>query len=139
MENNGTLPSEDSKTAIGLRDGQFDYPSTRGQGYDLIDYQRRAPMIAGKPGELRTVSLKIKDLPDIVIGDLNRAHQEGNLAEEVNRHLNLLEAGRHVDKGTLGRLRDYQSQLVGHPGPDGETLECITETLKTLRCTERGL
>jgi hypothetical protein len=81
----------------------------------------------------------MRELPDVIRQDLNRAHREGNLREEVSRHLTLLEAGRYVDPGTLGMLRKYQGELTGHPGPDGETLECITETLKTLRCTERGL
>jgi hypothetical protein len=50
-----------SKTAIKVVNGNFDYPSTRGKGYDPIDYQRRAPTVAGKLGALETVTIKMRD------------------------------------------------------------------------------
>lgn len=125
------------KTAIGVVNGRFDYQAMRGKGYDPIDYPRRAPMVGGKIGALQITTVKMRELPDMLIHDLNSAHQGGYLREELNHHLGLLEGLKVVDPGTLRLLRSFAGDLVGHPGPDGETLESINEVLRTLRPEER--
>jgi len=128
---------QNSKPDIRVVNGQFDYPSTRGRGFDPIDYPRRAPMVGGKVGAPQIVAIKMRELPDLIMRDLKYAHQEGQLREELKRHLDLLEANQFVDKGTLTLLRDFESHLVGRAGPDAETLKGVTEVIKTLRPTER--
>lgn len=131
------LPTKERKLAIGATDGRFVYPSTAGKGFDPIDYPRRAPMVGGKPGAIQNTTLKMKELPDMLIHDLNDAYQQGQLRTELSRHLGLLEGLQLVDAGTLKMLRLYERDLTGHSGPDGDTLECVSEVLRTLRPEER--
>jgi hypothetical protein len=126
------------KTALTSVDGKsFDYVSTKGKGYEQITYQRRAPMVGGKIGALNSTTVKMKDLPSVLIHDLNAAHKDGNLREELGRHLAYLEENKIVDPNTLGMLRGYQRDLLGLHEPDAEILDCVTGVIQSLRPTER--
>jgi hypothetical protein len=130
-------PDEESAIRISDDGRGFDYPSTRAEGHDTIEYARRAPSIAGKPGALQNTSVKMRDLPGKIVGDLTAAHRDGNLRAELDRHLSFLEANEYADKGTLAILRNYQADLTGLYEPDSETLDCITGVIQTLRPEER--
>ena len=141
MAKDKTLPApvRDQKTAIGISDDGrgFDYPSTRAEGHDSIEYARRAPSIGGKPGALTPHTTKMKDLPGALIHDLTAAHRDGNLREELDRHLSFLDESGLVDGGTLQILKGYQNDLLGVHEADSETLDCITGVIQTLRPEER--
>jgi hypothetical protein len=112
-------------TAIGLHNGTFDYPCSRGLGVDLIDYTRRNP----HPTE-RTplpVRLKMRDLPHSIIRDLKDASRSGELREELHRHIDLLEQNQYADKGTISLLRGYESDMTGHRDCDADSfLDTLT-------------
>ena len=123
------------KTAVATADGKFNYPSSKGLGIEQVSYLQRAPMVAGKIGGLRSVTVKMKDLPGELINDLAGAHRDGNLREELGRHLSFLEKNQIADKGTLQILRGFEKDLLGLHQPDAGTLDCITGVIQSLRPT----
>lgn len=135
--NNKDVIEHNRKTALTSVNGQFSYPSAKGKGVEQVTYLRRAPMVAGKVGALNGTTVKAKDLPGVLISDLNAAHRDGNLREELGRHLDFLEANQYVDPGTLKMLKGYQRDLLGLHEPDAGTLDCITGVIQSLRPEER--
>jgi len=121
------------KTALTSVDGEFDYPSAKGKGVEQVTYLRRAPMVGGKIGALQTVTIQMRHLPDTLVRDLNAAHRDGNLREELGRHLAYLEENKIVDPNTLGMLKGYQRDLLGLHEPDAATLDCSTGVIQSLR------
>jgi hypothetical protein len=132
------LPGTDSKTAIAVNaHGEFIYPSSRGLGHEQVSYPQRLPSVAKQPTAFRVISVKAKDLPGRLIGDLREAYRSGHLPEELSRQLDFLESSGGIDTGTLKFLKGFRADLTGHPGPDGETLESITAVIQSLKPTER--
>ena len=115
------------KTAIGNFNGRFDYPSSRGLGIDLIDYQRRNP----HPQERTPIPLRIKmrDLPASITRDLRDAARKGELRGELGRHIGLLEKGGFADANTIKLLRGYETGLTGHPHKDADQLDTIINVI----------
>lgn len=122
------------KTAIGHLDGRFDYPSSRGLGVDVIQYQRRNP----HPTERNPlpVSLKMRDLPHLIVRDLKDAARAGELREELHRNIALLERNQYADEGTIKLLRGYESDLTGHPRRDSDQLNTICDVIGMCGPTE---
>jgi hypothetical protein len=134
-----TMPHNDPAGAIGVSaDGKsLDYPSSKHSGVNIVAYPRRLPSIAHQPARFQAHQLKLRDLPSALVRDLTIAHREGNLREELDRHLTYLEKNAMVDKGTLKMLRAAGEDLTGHRGADEDTLDGITEIFKTMQCSQR--
>lgn len=117
-------------TMIGVFDGHFDYPSSRGLGVDVVDYLRRNP----HPQEHNPlpVKTKMRDLPHLIVRDLEDAAAKGELREELGRHIGLLEKNGYADQSTIRLLRDYERELTGHPACDRDQLDTITAVIHTL-------
>jgi hypothetical protein len=124
------VDGHNSKTAIGSFNGTFDYPSSRGLGIDVIDYQRRNPHPSEKtPLPIR---IKMKDLPHSINRDLRDAARKGELREELNRHIGLLETNKLADVGTIKLLRGHERELTGHAACDLDELDIISDVIGTL-------
>lgn len=121
-------------SALGVVDGHFDYPSSRGLGIDTVSYLRRNP----HPTERHPlpVKLKMKDLPGLIVRDLRDATRKGELREELGRHIGLLEKNQFADSGTIKLLRGYESDLTGHPGCDADQLDTIEAVI--LSCSPKA-
>ena len=116
-------------TAIGSLDGHFDYPSSRGLGVDVVQYWRRNPHpVEHDPLPVR---IKMKDLPGLIVRDLEDAARKGELRQELGRHIDLLEKNRYADPSTIRMLRGYERDLTGHPACDADQLDTITAVIHT--------
>ena len=123
------VDAHNGPTAIGSLNGNLDYPSSRGLGVDVIDYQRRNP----HPQE-RTplpVKIKMKDLPYLIVGDLEDAARKGELRQELGRHIDLLAKNRYADEGTIKLLRGYECELTGHAACDRDQLDAIVAVVNS--------
>jgi hypothetical protein len=120
----------DKKTAIGFHNGRWDYPSSKGQGVDVISYSRRNP----HPTERNPlpVQIKMRDLPHLINRDLRDAARKGELREELGRHIGLLEKNQYADAGTIKMLRGYERDLTGHRDCDADQLDVISSVIGTL-------
>jgi hypothetical protein len=115
---------------VGELNGNLDYPSSRGLGVDVVSYLRRNP----HPTEHNPlpVKIKMKDLPGLIVRDLEDAASKGELREELGRHIGLLEKNHFADEGTIRLLRGYEGELTGHPACDRDQLDVITAVVQTL-------
>jgi hypothetical protein len=122
--------SYDTRTDIGSLGGNFDYPSSRGQGVDVIDYQRRNP----HPQEHAPlpVRIKVKDLPHLIVRDLEDAARAGELRQELQRHIDQLAKNQYADEGTIKLLRQFEGDLTGHAACDRDQLDAISAVVQTL-------
>jgi hypothetical protein len=123
----------DKARRIGSFNGNFDYPSSRGLGVDVIHYQRRNP----HPTERNPlpVDLKMRDLPHLIAQDLRDAARVGELRSELNRHIELLQKYQYADEATIKLLRGCESDLTG-PGCDSDQVDTICGVIGTLTPTE---
>ena len=98
-------------TMIGVFDGHFDYPSSRGLGVDVVDYLRRNP----HPQEHNPlpVKTKMRDLPHLIVRDLEDAAAKGELREELGRHIGLLEKMGTRTKALSGCCAITSASLLG--------------------------
>jgi hypothetical protein len=122
--------SRDPRTDIGSLRGNFDYPSSKGLGVDVIDYQRRNLHPAG--GSPLPVKVKMRDLPYLIVRDLEDAAVKGELREELHRHIDLLEKNNYADEGSLRLLRQFAGDLTGHAACDRDQLDAIIGVVQTL-------
>ena|ERR1039458_6669639 len=124
----------DEARRIGTFNGRLDYPSSKGLGVDVIDYQRRNP----HPTQRNPLPWtgKMRDLPHLIIADLRDAARVGELRSELHRHVNLLEKNGYADSATIKLLRDCESDLAGCRGYEGEQLDTIINAVSTLTPTE---
>ena len=121
------VDAHNSRTAIGNFNGRLDYPSSRGLGVDVIDYQRRNPHPTEKTP--LPVQLKMRDLPHSIIRDLKDAHRAGELRGELHRHIELLEKNQYADAGTIKLLRGFEGDLTEHPGFDSGELDILCDAI----------
>jgi len=132
------MPTQNSKkvvdahnagTAVGIFEGRLDYPSSRGLGIDTVNYFRRNP----HPTEHDPlpVQLKMRDLPHLIVRDLQDAARAGELREELGRHIDLLEKHSYADPATVKALRTFEADLTGHPGCDADQLDTISEVIRS--------
>jgi len=124
------IAEHDRPTMVGELNGNLDYPSSRGLGVDVVSYLRRNP----HPTEHNPlpVKIKMKDLPGLIVRDLEDAASKGELREELGRHIGLLEKNHFADEGTIRLLRGYEGELTGHPACDRDQLDVITAVVQTL-------
>ena len=124
------VDAHNSRTNIGTFNGRFDYPSSKGLGVDVITYMKRNP----HPTERNPlpVSLKMKDLPHLIVRDLRDAARAGELRQELGRHLDLLEKNGYADAGSIKMLRGFERDLTGHRGCDADQLDSICDVISTL-------
>jgi hypothetical protein len=73
----------------------------------------------------------MRDLPYLIVGDLEDAARKGELRQELGRHIDLLAKNRYADEGTIKLLRGYERDLTGHPGADRDQLDVITAVVNT--------
>jgi len=124
------VDAHNGPTTIGVLDGRFDYPSSRGLGVDVVSYFRRNP----HPTEHDPlpVRIKMKDLPGLIARDLEDAAAKGELREELGRHIGLLEKNHFADQSTIRMLRGFEGELTGHAACDREQLDAIRAVVQTL-------
>jgi hypothetical protein len=67
----------------------------------------------------------MKDLPGLIVRDLQDAARKGELREELHRHIGLLEKNQYADAATVKLLRGYHADLTGHPACDRDQLDAI--------------
>jgi hypothetical protein len=129
------IAEHDGPTAIGSLDGRFDYPSSRGLGVDVVDYQRRNP----HPTEHNPLPVKVqvRHIPALIANDLTDAANKGELPSELARHIALLEKNGFADPSTIELLRGYQADLTGHPACDRDQLDTIKAVV--LSCGPKGV
>ncbi len=121
--------------SVGDLEGRLDYPSSRGLGVDVITYSRRNPH--PQQHDPLPVKIKMKDLPGLIVRDLEDATRKGELREELHRHIGLLEKNQFADAATIKLLRNYHADLTGHPGCDSDQLDTITAVVHTLTPKEK--
>jgi hypothetical protein len=123
------IAEHDRPTMVGELNGNLDYPSSKGLGVDTIDYLKRNP----HPTEHNPVPtrVKVRDLPHLIVRDLEDAAAKGELRSELHRHVGLLEARGYADVGTIKLLRGYESDLTGHAACDRDQLDTITAVIRS--------
>src|ERR1039458_3895007 len=92
------IAEHDRPTMVGELNGNLDYPSSRGQGVDVVDYFRRNPH--PQQHDPLPVKIKMRDLPSLIVADLADAARTGELREELHRHIGLLEKNQYADPAT---------------------------------------
>ena len=103
--------------------GKFSYPSSRGQGVEVVPYPLR--------GNPTPVEIQVGKLPRLVSDKLRQAHRQGHLREELSHHLSVLKENRLVDPGTLELIRQHGGNLTGHIVRDESVLDEITTILNS--------
>ena len=79
------------------------------------------------------VKIKVRDLPGLIVRDLEDAARAGELRQELGRHIELLEKNQYADQSTVTLLRGYERDLTGHPACDRDQLDTIVAVVGTLR------
>jgi hypothetical protein len=110
--------------------GKFSYPSSRGQGVEVIDYPLR--------GKTQPHETQVCKVPHLVNDKLRQAHRQGHLREELAHHLRVLTENRLVDSGTLELMRQHGNNLTGHIARDESVLDEISVVLNSCSPTARG-
>ena len=123
------IAEHDRPTMVGELNGNLDYPSSKGLGVDTIDYLKRNPHPAG--GDPIPVQLQMRNLPHLIVRDLEDAAAKGELRSELHRHVGLLEARGYADAGTIKLLRGYEADLTGHAACDRDQLDTITAVINS--------
>jgi hypothetical protein len=105
--------------------GKWDYPSTRGMGFEIVDYPLR--------GKTEPHEIQIGKVPHFVKDKLVQAHRQGHLREELSHHLKVLKENHLMDPGTLEVIRQHGANLTGHISRDEPVLDEISMVLNS--CT----
>ena len=110
--------------------GKFIYPSSRGQGVEVIEYPLR--------GNQTSREIQVKEIPHLVCNKLRQAHRQGHLREELAHHMKVLKESQFVDSGTLELIRGHGDNLSGHILRDESVLDEITTVLGSCEPALKG-